>query len=102
MNGPKLAASSIAQHILGLISASSGIGRCTAILFARLGSRLALVARDEQRLEETLAACKTAGKGHFSSDEEPYIYIKADLLDPKDIELVMSRTLAHFSRLDIL
>jgi len=33
--------------------ASSGIGRATAVLAGRLGARVVLVARDQQRLEET-------------------------------------------------
>lgn len=36
--------------------ASSGIGRETCVLLSRLGARVALLARDKVRLEETLAA----------------------------------------------
>ncbi|MDE6235029.1 MAG: SDR family NAD(P)-dependent oxidoreductase, partial [Muribaculaceae bacterium] len=51
--------------------ASSGIGRATAVEVARLGARLVLVARDENRLNETLEAL--AGDGHS--------VISADLTD---------------------
>ena len=36
--------------------ASSGIGRATCVLLSELGARVALLARDETRLAETLAA----------------------------------------------
>jgi NAD(P)-dependent dehydrogenase (short-subunit alcohol dehydrogenase family) len=42
--------------------ASSGIGRTTSQLLARLGARVALLARDEARLQQTLDSL--AGSGH--------------------------------------
>lgn len=51
--------------------ASSGIGRSTAIEASNLGARLILVARNENRLKETLAAL--SGEGHR--------IISADLTD---------------------
>lgn len=44
--------------------ASSGIGRIAAMLFAQLGASLALVARNQDRLQETLM--RLEGKGHRS------------------------------------
>lgn len=41
--------------------ASSGLGRDTAVLISRCGGRVALVGRDEGRLQETLAAMATGG-----------------------------------------
>ena len=43
--------------------ASSGIGQSTAILLAELGARVALVARSEQRLQQTLELLP--GKSHW-------------------------------------
>jgi NAD(P)-dependent dehydrogenase (short-subunit alcohol dehydrogenase family) len=42
--------------------ASSGIGRDTAVLLSELGARIALVARNQARLAETLASL--SGEGH--------------------------------------
>lgn len=41
--------------------ASSGIGRATALTFARRGSHLVLAARNEQALEEVAAECRRLG-----------------------------------------
>jgi NAD(P)-dependent dehydrogenase (short-subunit alcohol dehydrogenase family) len=63
------------QTIL-VTGASSGIGRETARLISRLGARVALVGRNEERLAETLRLLE--GDGHsaepfdlFSTDEIP-------------------------------
>ncbi|VDP92444.1 unnamed protein product [Echinostoma caproni] len=82
--------------------ASSGIGRATAVLFARLGSRLALVARDEQRLHDTLNECRKASKLANEEEKEPFICISADLSDISQIETAFKRAMEHFSQLDIL
>jgi len=46
-----------------ITGASSGIGRANAILCSKLGAKIALVGRDEGKLEETLS--KMEGEGHL-------------------------------------
>ena len=41
-----------------ITGASSGIGRGTAIVFSKLGSKLTLVGRDEKALDETIRLCE--------------------------------------------
>lgn len=41
--------------------ASHGIGRATAVAFARNNARLALISRDQQKLEQTRTLCMKAG-----------------------------------------
>lgn len=49
------------KHII-VTGASSGIGRACAIRFSELGARVSLIARNEQRLAETLS--QLSGSGH--------------------------------------
>lgn len=56
--------------------ASSGIGRQTAVECSKLGARLVITARSEERLQETLAMLK--GEGHMSRT--------ADLTEDEDIQ----------------
>ncbi|CAL8096445.1 unnamed protein product [Calicophoron daubneyi] len=97
---------SLAEKVALITGASSGIGRATAILFSRLGSRIALIGRDENRLKETLSACSSAARESnpkFTGPEiEWFIPITADLADPKQVESAYRDTLKHFRRLDIL
>lgn len=64
--------------------ASSGIGRACAILAGRLGAAVVLVARDEQRLAETLG--QMPGSGHAS--------ISFDLRDLEHYEDLFNRCAA--------
>lgn len=74
--------------------ASAGIGRATAIRLAKDFSGLVLVARREQELEETGLAVKAMGA-------EPLI-IAADLRQPQAADLVVSKTIEKFGRIDAL
>lgn len=62
------------KHIL-ITGASSGMGKATAIHLSKLGAKLSLIARDEERLKDTLN--QLDGEGHF-------MY----LVDLKDIQKI--------------
>ncbi len=51
-------------RVVLVTGASSGIGRATSVLLSRLGARLAICARDEGRLTETLGMLE--GTGHLT------------------------------------
>ena len=63
-----------------ITGASSGIGRATAIECSKLGAKCVLTARNEERLQATLAAME--GEGH--------IIIPADLTSAEDVERLAS------------
>lgn len=61
--------------------ASSGIGKQCAIDCSRMGATVALIARSEERLRDTLSSL--SGEGHF--------YIMADLSDSESAELTAKK-----------
>lgn len=65
--------------------ASSGIGRSTAILLSQLGARLVLVARNQVRLDETIAAL--TGDGHHRA---PFDLERVDEIQPWLRQLVQT------------
>ncbi len=69
---------------------TSGIGRATALAFAREGARVAVVGRDKARGDEVARAC---GKGA--------IFVQADLVDPDACRAVVDNVVSTFGRLDI-
>ncbi|KGM31389.1 SDR family oxidoreductase [Inquilinus limosus] len=74
--------------------ASQGIGRATAIRLARDFDRVALVARNRDKLEEAAAAVKAAGA-------EPLV-LDLDLTEPAAAPAVVDATLRAFGRIDAL
>ncbi|OCT64711.1 hypothetical protein XELAEV_18045808mg [Xenopus laevis] len=75
--------------------ASSGIGGGTALLFARLGARLALNGRNEEKLQETALACEQY------SGVKPLL-VPGDLTDEECVRKIIEETVAHFGQLDVL
>lgn len=62
-----------------ITGASSGIGKCTAIECAKMGAKLVITGRDEERLNATLECLE--GKGHAR--------IVADLIEEEAIHLLV-------------
>ncbi|KAM7540231.1 hypothetical protein Aperf_G00000035935 [Anoplocephala perfoliata] len=79
--------------------ASSGIGRAVSVLFAELGSKVALIGRNEAKLQQTYSLCVNACKFHNASD---FLIVKADLGQVDQIPEALDRVINHFGKLDIL
>lgn len=62
--------------------ASSGIGRATAIACSRMGARMVVTARDEQRLQATLDELENHAEGHVQQT--------AELTSAEDVERLIS------------
>ncbi len=73
--------------------ASSGIGRATALAFARVGASVVAVARRAEELATTVEAAEAAGT--------PALACAADVTREPEVASVVERTLARFGRLDI-
>lgn len=73
---------------------TSGIGRATAVLFAREGAGVAITGRDEPRGAAVVAEVEAAGGEG--------VFVRADVRSAEDCARSVARTLEAFGRLDIL
>lgn len=78
---------------------SSGIGESSAKLYAQLGYKVAITGRNEDRLNKVLEAMVNLSPNKSKSD---FLILKADLEDPKQVDSVVSGTVAKFGGIDIL
>lgn len=82
-----------AEKVVLVTGASSGIGAAIAEYFAKNGAFVAITGRSVENLEKTKNACLEV------SSLEPLL-IQADVT--KDAERIVSETIEHFQRLDVL
>jgi NAD(P)-dependent dehydrogenase (short-subunit alcohol dehydrogenase family) len=73
---------------------ASGIGRATAVGFARRGGYVAVVDIDRDAAEDVV--------GEITKDGGRALAITADLTKTADIDAMVARTLEEFGRLDVL
>jgi 3-oxoacyl-[acyl-carrier protein] reductase len=76
-----------------ITGASRGIGRATALAFARQGDRVAIHHRDSASLAEAL-------RDELPGDE--HIAVRADLADPVAIREMVDAVAAAYGRIDVL
>jgi len=88
-------ASSLAGKVILITGASSGIGAGVSAHLASFGTRLALVARNKEALEEVKNDCLAAGAREV-------ITLSYDLAEEKNCELAVEETVQKFSSLDVL
>ena len=81
-------------RVVIITGASAGIGRETALLFAKEQCHLALAARRKDLLDALAEEVKTLGGEALS--------VQADVSDEKQVGQLVQETLARFGRLDIL
>ena len=74
--------------------AAAGLGRATALAYARRGARLVAVDVDGSGLAETARTVAEAG--------QEIVAVAADLAVEEDVERVMAATERRFGRLDVL
>lgn len=77
-----------------ITGASSGIGKACAFKFASEGARVALVARNADKLNEVVSAIQAQGGAAHA--------ISADVTKESDIERVVRETIAAFGAIDVL
>ena len=77
-----------------ITGAGRGIGRAIAMAYAREGAKLALAARSEPELEETVSAVSGLGGEAVS--------IRTDVTSQVGTERMVRRTVERFGRIDVL
>jgi NAD(P)-dependent dehydrogenase (short-subunit alcohol dehydrogenase family) len=84
----------LADKVALITGATSGIGRATAILFAREGARVALTGRNRARGGEVVETIAAAGG--------TALFIPSDVRVAEECRRAVEESLAAFSKLDIL
>ena len=83
----------IQESVVVITGASSGIGRATALEFARRGARVVLAARREQPLLEVASQCATVGG--------EALVVPTDVTDEAAVQELARRAVERFGRLDV-
>jgi NAD(P)-dependent dehydrogenase (short-subunit alcohol dehydrogenase family) len=79
---------------VGLVTGgTSGIGRDTAILFAKAGARVVVAGRREVEGKETVELIRAAGGDG--------LFAKADVSKASEVEMLVQKTVDNFGRLDV-
>jgi NAD(P)-dependent dehydrogenase (short-subunit alcohol dehydrogenase family) len=82
-----------ADKVVLITGGTAGIGRATAVAFARQGAKVVVSGRREIEGEESVALVgKAGGKG---------LFVRADVSREEDVAALVASAVEHFGRLDI-
>jgi NAD(P)-dependent dehydrogenase (short-subunit alcohol dehydrogenase family) len=82
------------DKIVAVTGAASGIGKATAVEFAKAGADVLVSDVNEAGLADTVAAVEARGRRA--------VPLRTDVSKPADVEAMVGRTLAEFGRIDII
>ncbi|HUD34732.1 MAG TPA: SDR family oxidoreductase [Variovorax sp.] len=88
-----LATQWFAPKVVVITGASSGIGRATALAFARRGHHIVLAARSQDTLQPIADECEAAG-GRA-------LVVPTDVTDAAAVRALANHAIAHFGRVDV-
>jgi NADP-dependent 3-hydroxy acid dehydrogenase YdfG len=92
--GPKMPASGVADKVVVITGASSGIGESTAKLLALDGARVVLGARRKDRIDAVVKEISAAGG--------QAIGFAVDVTKRSEVEALIKRAVDSFSRVDVI
>lgn len=78
-----------------ITGASQGIGRATAILFARNGYDLVIAARQEEHLKAVAEEITSLGYAHP-------LTVACDVRDPEQVNKLVQQAIQHYGNIDVL
>ena len=82
------------SQVAVITGSGRGIGRAIALAYAREGAQLALAARSETELQETVSAVSELGA--------EAIAVRTDVTSQEDTERLAHRVVERFGRIDVL
>uniref|UniRef100_A0A2A4J612 Uncharacterized protein n=1 Tax=Heliothis virescens TaxID=7102 RepID=A0A2A4J612_HELVI len=85
---------SFKNKVVLVTGGSSGIGAATAVSFAKEGAKVAIVGRNEVKLNKVKEACHKHGA--------ETLVIKADVSKDEEASNIIKKTIDHYGKLDIL
>lgn len=83
------------EKVAFITGGGAGIGRASALLFAKEGAQIVIAERDVAAGEETAALVE-------ASTGRPALFIQTDVTEPESLEDAVKRTVARFGRFDVL
>jgi NAD(P)-dependent dehydrogenase (short-subunit alcohol dehydrogenase family) len=83
----------LANKVAIITGGTSGIGRDTAVLFAKEGAKVVIAGRREAEGKATIALVQAAGGEG--------IFVKTDVAKAADVEALVKQTVSKFGRLDV-
>jgi short-subunit dehydrogenase len=84
---------SMRDLVVVITGASSGIGRATALEFARQGAKLALAARSRENLERTADKCRKSGANVLT--------VPTDVSQENEVQGLAERAVERFGHIDV-
>ncbi|RWS03994.1 tropinone reductase 2-like protein [Dinothrombium tinctorium] len=86
------------KHKVVLVTGSSaGIGKATAILFAKNGCKVVVTGRNQQRLNEVALKCEEVSLFKYKC-----VKFAGDLSEDETLKALIEKTIAEYGKLDIL
>jgi NAD(P)-dependent dehydrogenase (short-subunit alcohol dehydrogenase family) len=84
----------LANKIIIITGSGSGIGRSSALLFAKEGATVAVNDLDTEKGTETVNEIQAAGGSA--------IFIQADVTNPEEVKALVDRVITKYGRIDVL
>jgi NAD(P)-dependent dehydrogenase (short-subunit alcohol dehydrogenase family) len=85
----------MAHQVVLITGALTGIGRATAVAYARKGAKVVVSGRNDDKGQALVAELRAL---NTDTDAE---FVRADVRKEEDISVLVDKTIARFGRLDV-